>query len=59
MTAAVALVTVLLAAAALLVPSGGRPPQPAPRSGHAPTHIAGPYDLTPARDVWGQMALEN
>jgi hypothetical protein len=59
MTAVAALATVLLAAAALLVPAGGRATQPAPRSGHAPTHVAGPYGLSPARDVWGQMALEN
>ena len=57
MTAAVALATVLLAAAALLVPGGGARPHPARPPSHAPTHVSGPYGLSPARDVWGQYEL--
>jgi hypothetical protein len=60
MTQAAALATVLLAAAALLVPGGaagaGQPPS---HRSHAPTHVAGPYGLSPARDVWGQYELDN
>ena len=59
MTAAAALATVLLAAAALLVPSSGDRTQRVLHQGHAPTHVAGPYGLSPARDVWGQYELSN
>jgi|tagenome__1003787_1003787.scaffolds.fasta_scaffold19860695_1 hypothetical protein len=59
MTAAAALATVLLAAAALLIPSTGGQAQQVQHQGHAPTHVAGPYGLSPARDVWGQYELGN
>jgi hypothetical protein len=59
MTAAAALATVLLAAAALLIPTTGGQAQQLQHRSHAPTHVAGPYGLSPARDVWGQYELSN
>ena len=60
MRKAAALATVLLAAAALLVPGGaagaGQPPG---HRSHAPTHVAGPYGLSPLAQRAGSTSLDH